>query len=65
MAQPIEGSIRLVDIQGKVILNVFEGIIQEGETFFDVNLGGLPSGVYFYMFTTNEEEIYQYKIIKQ
>lgn len=65
MAQPIEGSMRLVGVQGEVILNVFEGVIQEGETYFDVNLARLPSGVYFYMFIINEEEIYQYKIIKQ
>ncbi len=65
MAQPIEGFISLVDLEGQVILNVFEGVIQKEETYFDVNLGRLPSGVYFFMYTTNEKEINQNKIIKQ
>lgn len=65
MDQPIDGSIRLVDVQGKVVLNIFEGTVQAGETYFDVDLSKLPSGVYFYMVTINEDEVYQYKVIKQ
>lgn len=58
--QPIDGSIRLIDMNGKVVMNIFEG-----KTNIDVNIEYLPSGVYFYTITADEKSTYRYKIVKQ
>lgn len=62
--QPNEGSIRLIDMNGKLILNVYEGIIQEGQNSYSANIEHLESGVYFYLLTIDDGTIYHYKIIK-
>ena len=63
--QPIEGSIRLIDMNGKVVLNVFDGVLPEGENRFDVSIEHLESAMYFYTLTVSDGNVYQYKIMKE
>jgi len=40
--------IRLIDSKGKVVKNVYDAKVQLPNFSIDINLGGLPSGIYFY-----------------
>lgn len=63
--QPIDGSIRLLDMNGRMVMNIFDGHISSGRTSIDVNIEHLPSGVYFYTITADQKNTYRFKILKQ
>ena len=48
-------SIRLINSNGQVLRNVFEGVSEEGFYQIEENLSNLPKGLYWYSITTNEE----------
>jgi len=56
--------INLLDITGKTVLNVFNGVTLSKEFTLLVPLNKLPSGLYFYQIIANSR-VYNHKIIKQ
>ncbi len=64
IAQPIDATIRLIDINGKVIYNLFQGKLNEGQNQFELNTSDLSSGVYFYTVVLDDGETIRRKMIK-
>ncbi|MBK8926690.1 MAG: S8 family serine peptidase [Crocinitomicaceae bacterium] len=46
--QPINGEIRLLDINGRVVQTIYSGNFEQGQNQFDVDVSNLPKGVYVY-----------------
>ena len=63
--QPFEGSIRLLDMSGKILKYIYDGYIAEGTSRFEIDIQDLPCGVYFYTIMAENKDTYRYKIIKQ
>ncbi len=58
-----EGSIKLIDINGRTVLDVFNGEFNQGDNSFSIDLTLLPNGIYFYKIQS-EDKVAQEKIIK-
>ncbi|MEZ4921859.1 MAG: S8 family serine peptidase [Crocinitomicaceae bacterium] len=64
--QPNNATIRLLDMNGRVIKEIYSGTVNEGRTTFEVDLSNLSGGFYIYSIALSEgEEIKHLKIIKQ
>lgn len=58
-----EVSMRLVDMQGKVVKDLYKGIAEQGENSFSFNKANLSTGTYFLHITGNANLIKNEKII--
>ena len=63
--QPMDGNIRLYDMNGRVIMNVYSGHFNEGQTNIKVDVNSLPAGIYMYSILFTDETSMQIKVIIQ
>ena len=59
---PMQGTVSLLDIHGKVVIKIFQGRIESGSSKQFVNVSTLPSGLYSIRLTNNEG-VYTQKLI--
>jgi len=58
--QPLNGQIRLLDINGRLVKDIYTGIFNEGENYFSIDLSNLAKGLYVYVLTDNDGN-YEYR----
>ncbi len=57
-------NVDLMDIQGKMVKNVFNGTQEKGAYVISVDINSLPAGTYFYRLTFNDKTLTQ-KFVKK
>lgn len=57
-------NVDLIDIQGKMVKNVFNGTQEKGAYVISVDINSLPAGTYFYRLTFNDKTLTQ-KFVKK
>ena len=62
--QPIDANIRLIDINGQILQNVYNGPLLEGQRTFYVDVSDLPAGLYIYTILLGDEKPHYLKIVK-
>ncbi|OGU56105.1 MAG: hypothetical protein A2X64_05450 [Ignavibacteria bacterium GWF2_33_9] len=64
-AQFMNASLNIYDLKGKVVMTIFQGNIEEGQSYYDLNNALLPSGQYFIgVKTLTESVILPFIIVK-
>jgi hypothetical protein len=63
--QPIEGQIRLLDMNGRIVNSIYEGKFEQGEVIITTDLNYLSQGVYFYALTFSDGRSHYIRTVKQ
>ena len=50
-----EIAVALYDLQGKMVVNAFEGSLSAGRHILPINISNLPKGSYIYQVKSNEK----------
>ena len=63
--QPVSGIISLIGSDGKFVQSVYKGVLDSENNDFNIDLSGLPAGIYFYEILVKNGAGYYKKLVKK